>query len=113
VHLGSRRMGNPSRFRTTRHVLAFAAAPFALSLLVVAPVAVITYGGDWFRSGGADEGAGGAVLLAGGLVFAAWSAGLLVLGLRETLGLPWLGVAGTLLVGRGPLARARGAPRVL
>jgi hypothetical protein len=113
IHLGSRGMGNPARFRTTRHVLAFAAAPFGLSLLVIVPAALIAYGDDWFRSGGADEGAGGDVLLAGGFVFAAWSAGLLVLGLRETLGLPWAGVAGTLLLGGVLLAGLAVLPSVL
>jgi Yip1 domain len=113
IHLGSRGMGNPGRFRTTRHVLAFAAVPLALSLLVVAPAALLAYGDDWFRSGGADEGAGGAVLLGGGLAFGAWSGGLLVLGLRETLGLPWLGVLGTVLLGGVLLAGVAVLPSVV
>ena len=98
LHLGTRGMGNPGRFRTTRHILAFSAVPLALSLAVVAPAALVAYGGDWFRLGGADEGAGGDVLLGIGLAFVAWSAGLLVVGLRETLGLPWRGVIGTVLL---------------
>jgi hypothetical protein len=113
IHLGSRGMGNPGRFRTTRHVLAFAAVPLALSLLVVAPAALLAYGDDWFRSGGADEGAGGDVLLGGGLAFGAWSVGLLVLGLRETLGLPWLGVLGTVLLGGVLLAGVAVLPSVV
>ncbi len=98
LHLGTRGMGNPGRFRTTRHIFAFSAVPLALSLAVVAPAALVAYGGDWFRLGGADEGAGGDVLLGIGLAFVAWSAGLLVVGLRETLGLPWRGVIGTVLL---------------
>jgi len=98
LHLGTRGMGNPGRFRTTRHIFAFSAVPLALSLTVVAPAALVAYGGDWFRLGGADEGAGGDVLLGIGLAFVAWSAGLLVVGLRETLGLPWRGVIGTVLL---------------
>jgi hypothetical protein len=98
LHLGTRGMGNPGRFRTTRHIFAFSAVPLALSLAVVAPAALLAYGGDWFRLGGADEGAGGDVLLGIGLAFVAWSAGLLVVGLRETLGLPWRGVIGTVLL---------------
>jgi hypothetical protein len=113
LHLASRGMGNPGRFRTTRHVLAFAAVPVALSLLVIATAAVLAYGGDWFRSGGADEGVGGDVLLAGGLAFAAWSLGLLVLGLRETLGLPWLGVLGTVLLAGVLLAGVAVLPSVV
>ena len=95
LHLGTRGMGNPGRFRTTRHIFAFSAVPLALSLAVVGPAALVAYGGDWFRLGGADEGAGGDVLLGIGLAFVFWSAGLLVVGLRETLGLPWRGVIGT------------------
>ena len=98
LHLGTRGMGNPGRFRTTRHIFAFSAVPLALSLAVVAPAALVAYGGDWFRLSGADEGAGGDVLLGIGLAFVAWSAGLLVVGLRETLGLPWRGVIGTVLL---------------
>jgi hypothetical protein len=41
---------------------------------------------------------GGDVLLGLGLSFVAWSAGLLILGLRETIGLPWRGVLGTVLL---------------
>ena len=99
IHLGARGMGSRGHFRTTRHVLAFAAVPLALSLAVVVPVALVAYGGDWFDAGGSDEGAGSAALGALGLGFVAWSAGLLVLGLRETLGLPWQGVVGTVLLG--------------
>ena len=41
LHLGTRGMGNPGRFRTTRHILAFSAVPLALSLAVVAPAALV------------------------------------------------------------------------
>jgi hypothetical protein len=113
LHLGTRGMGNQSRFRTTRHVLAFAAVPFAASLVVVAGLALLVYGGDWFEQGGSDEGAGGNVLIAMGLAFAAWSAGLLVLGLRETHRLPWRGVVGALLLGGVLLAGLVVLPAVL
>jgi hypothetical protein len=98
LHLGARGMGSAIRYRTVRHVLAFASVPLAISLAVVLPVALAVFGGDWFRSGGEDEGSGGDALLVLGLGFVAWSAALVVVGLRETLGLPWRGVAGTLLL---------------
>ena len=62
-------------------MLAFAASPFILGLVLVWPVRLAVYGGDTFRSGGADSGAGVTVfdaLLAG---FGLWAAGLLVYGI--------------------------------
>ena len=58
--LGVRGMGAlEADWRSARHVLAFAFAPMALSLFVVLPVRLAAFGGDVFRSGGADAGAGG------------------------------------------------------
>ena len=45
-------------YRQARHVLAFASAPVALSLLVLWPVRLAVYGEDVFRTGGSDHGAG-------------------------------------------------------
>lgn len=98
VYLGARGMGSSARYRTVRHVLAFAAVPLGLSLAVVLPIAIIAFGGDWFRSGGGDEGAGGDALTGLGLCFIGWSLVLLVVGLRETIALPWRGVLGALLL---------------
>jgi hypothetical protein len=72
-------------YRQARHLLAFAAAPVALSLLVVVPVRLAVYGEDVFRSGGADHGLGNAVFVALELAFLAWSLGLVVVGLRALL----------------------------
>jgi hypothetical protein len=72
-------------YRQVRHVLAFSAAPVALSLLLVWPVRLAVYGGDVFRSGGSDHGAGNAAFWAVELVFVAWSLALLALGLRTVL----------------------------
>src|SRR5918996_718251 len=47
------------------------------------------YGGDTFRDGGADEGAGETALLGLQLGFAAWSLGLIVLGVRVVHGWSW------------------------
>ena len=69
-------------YRQVRHVLAFASAPVALSLLLVWPVRIAVYGEDLFRSGGSDRGAGNYVFVGLELFFAAWSLALLALGLR-------------------------------
>jgi hypothetical protein len=94
--LGAKAVGVDRRFRLARQVVAFAAVPFALSLAVVVPVIAIAFGTDWFRTGGADEGNGRAVVTAIGLAFAAWSATLVAVGLRVTFALPWRGVGGAL-----------------
>jgi hypothetical protein len=98
LHLGARGMGSTARYRTVRHLLAFAAVPLALSLAVVLPLALVVFGGDWFRSGGADEGVGGDTLLGLGFAFIGWSTTLVAVGLRETLALPWRGVVGAVLL---------------
>jgi hypothetical protein len=69
-------------YRQSRHLLAFSAAPLALSLFAVWPVRLAVYGEDLFRTGGADRGAGNAVFVTLELVFVAWSLALLAVGLR-------------------------------
>jgi hypothetical protein len=69
-------------YRQARHLLAFAAAPVALSLFVVLPVRLAVYGEDVFKSGGSDHGAGNTAFVVLELAFAAWSLALLVLGVR-------------------------------
>ena len=94
--LGAKAVGVDAPARIARQLVGFAALPFALSLVVLVPAIAIGFGEDWFRSGGADEGTAGAVVVAVGLAFAAWSVVLVALGLRTTLRLPWRGVAGAL-----------------
>jgi hypothetical protein len=72
-------------YRQARHLLAFASAPVALSLFLVEPVRLAVYGEAVFRSGGSDRGAGAWAFAAVELAFAAWSLGLLLLGLRMLL----------------------------
>jgi hypothetical protein len=86
---GVRLLGSLGSFRRTRQTVGFALVPLAVSLLLVLPLRLAIYGGDTFRSGGADEGTGEDVLLAVQLAFAAWSLGLLVLGVRVTHGWSW------------------------
>lgn len=77
--------GSQGTYRRSRHVLAFAATPIALSL-VLWPVKLALYGEDWFRTGGGDTGTGGLVfdLLFYGFLF--WAAALLVIGVRAVHG---------------------------
>jgi hypothetical protein len=89
LFLGLRSAGSAGSFRRARHVLAFALAPVALSLLVVLPLRLVAFGSDVFRTGGDDAGTGDALLVGLELVFVAWSAALLVVGTRAVHGWPW------------------------
>jgi hypothetical protein len=71
-------------YRQARQLLAFAAAPVALSLFLVWPVRLAVYGEDVFKSGGSDHGAGNWAFVAVELAFVAWAVALLVLGLRAS-----------------------------
>ena len=82
LHWATRAVGGTT-LRQARHVLAFASAPIALSLVVVWPVRLAVYGEDVFRSGGSDHGAGNTAFVAIELAFVAWALGLLVFGVRE------------------------------
>jgi hypothetical protein len=89
LHVGLRAAGSAGSYRQARHVLAFAAAPLALSLLLLWPARLVLYGGDLFRAGGGDEsGAGRWVLDALELGFFAWAAVLLVYGVKTVNGWP-------------------------
>ncbi len=96
--VGAKAAGVDARFRIARQLVAFAAVPLALSLVVVVPVIALRYGWDWFRTGGDDNGAGRDLVVAIGLAFAAWSLGLVAVGLRTTFRLPWRGVVAALLL---------------
>jgi hypothetical protein len=78
-----------ARAHLCRHVLAYSLAPLAFSLLLVWPVRLALYGGALFKDGGADSGTGGQVLRWVCVGFAAWSAALLVLGVRTVERWPW------------------------
>jgi hypothetical protein len=70
-------------------VVAFAAAPIALSL-VLWPVKLVLYGNALFRSGGSDHGVGAGVFDALELGFLLWAAALLVIGVRAVHGWTWV-----------------------
>jgi hypothetical protein len=79
--------GAPYRF--ARHVVAYAAAPLALGLVVLWPVRWAAHGSDLFRAGGSDGGADGTIFALAELGFAVWSAALLLAGARYAFRLPW------------------------
>ena len=79
------RLGSLGTYRRTRHLLAFACVPIVLSL-VLWPVKLSLYGSALFHRGGADSHTGGQVFALLQLVFLAWAAGLLVIGIRVVQG---------------------------
>ncbi len=89
LHLGTRGLGSVGSFRRARHVLGFAVAPLALSLIALWPVRIAVFGSDLFRRGGADAGTDGRVFEALELGFAAWAAALLLVGVRAVHGWSW------------------------
>jgi len=86
---GARALGGASTYRQVRHIVGFAAAPVALSLLLLWPVRLAVYGGDLFRAGGDDSGAGDKIFE--GLVLAAfaWMLALVVIGVRTLHDWSW------------------------
>jgi hypothetical protein len=104
LFFGARLLGTLGGFRRERQIVAFAAAPLALSLLVLLPVRLALYGGDTFREGGSDEGTGEAMLVVLQLVFVAWSVALLLVGVRVVHGWSWFRSLGTLAAGAALLA---------
>jgi hypothetical protein len=89
VHALSSGLGGSSSYRQARHIVAFASAPLALSLLLVWPVRLAIYGGDVFRTGGSDTGVGDKIFE--GLVVAAfaWTIVLVAVGLRTVNAGSW------------------------
>ncbi len=88
LHGGARALGSQGSYRRARHVLAFAAVPVCLSL-VVWPVKLAVYGGSLFRTGGSDHGTGVRVFDVLELLFLLWAGVLLVLGVRAVHGWTW------------------------
>jgi hypothetical protein len=81
-------LGGEGSYRRARHLLAFAAVPIALSLVLL-PVRLAIWGDDIFRSGGADEGLGGDVFNALEIAFAVWALLLLAIGIRTVESWSW------------------------
>jgi hypothetical protein len=111
VYLGEQLADSLGSYRRSRHVLAFACAPLALSLAVW-PVRLALYGEDSFRSGGSDSGTGGSVFEGIEVGVVVWCLALLVLGIRTVNGWSWMralaAAAVPALVPAAALARAYG-----
>lgn len=88
LHLGARLLGSQGTYRRNRQIVAFALVPVALSLVVWA-VKLSLYRSDAFKTGGTDAGGGSHVFAALELGFVAWSAALLVIGVRSVHGWTW------------------------
>lgn len=89
LHGGARALGGQGSYRRARHVLGFASAPLALSLLVYWPIRIAVYGEDLFRTGGRDYGRGDTVFGWIFLAVLAWCAVLLAIGVRTVHGWSW------------------------
>jgi hypothetical protein len=89
LYLGTRGLGSVGTFRRARHILGFAVAPIALSLLLVWPLQLALYGADVFRRGGSDHGAGAHFFDLLELGFAVWAGVLLLVGVRAVHGWTW------------------------
>jgi len=85
----ARRFGGLGSYRRARHLLALASAPVALTLFTLWPIRIAVYGEFLFHTGGRDYGPGDRTF--GGLVYAsfAWSAILLLVGVRSVHGWSW------------------------
>jgi hypothetical protein len=104
IFFGARLLGSLGSFRRERHIVGFSLVPLAVSLLLLLPLRLALYGGDTFRAGGADEGAGENVLLGLQLAFAAWSFALLLVGVRVVHGWDWLRSIAVVAAGAALLA---------
>lgn len=85
LHGADRALGSQGSYRRARHVIAFAAVPLALSL-VLWPLELALWGSALFHRGGPDAGSGGKVFEAADVVLLLWSACLLVIGARAVHG---------------------------
>ena len=98
LHVGMRAAGGQTTYRQARHILAFAAAPLALSLLVLWPLRLAIYGDELFRAGGGDESGAGRVFDGGEIAFSLWGAALLVIGVKTVNAWPLVRSLGALVL---------------
>ena len=88
VYIGEQLADGLGSYRRARHILAFACAPLALSI-VLWPVRLALYGEDNFKSGGSDTGTGGAIFEGIDTAVVLWCLALLVIGIRTANGWSW------------------------
>jgi hypothetical protein len=103
LHGGAKALGSQGSYRRNRQIVAFAAVPVALSLVLL-PVRLSLYGDAIFRTGGSDAGTGSHVFLALELAFVAWSLVLVVIGVRAVHGWTWLRALAACLISAALLA---------
>jgi hypothetical protein len=89
LRLGVRAEGGEESKRRARHLVAYASVPLVVSLVLLLPVRLAVFGGDIFRSGGSDDGAGGTVFAAAEVACVAWSLALLTIAVRVVHRWPW------------------------
>jgi hypothetical protein len=82
-------LGSLGSYRRARHLVGFALAPLALSLVVMLPLRLAFFGGDAFRSGGSDAGTRGLALAVLGWTFVGWAAVLAAIGVRVVHAWTW------------------------
>jgi hypothetical protein len=85
----AQRLGGLGSYRRARSLVALSSAPLALALFTLWPLRIAIYGNVLFRTGGTDWGPGDRTF--GGLVYFAyaWSAVLLLVGVRSVHGWSW------------------------
>ncbi len=103
VHGASQALGGQGSYRRARHVVGFACAPLALSLVLVWPIGLAAFGGDLFRTGGSDGGTGGDVLIWAAIAFGVWALALLVIGVRAVHGWTWARSLATVAIAASPV----------
>jgi hypothetical protein len=112
VYIGEQLADGLGSYRRARHILAFACAPLALSI-VLWPLRLALYGEDNFRSGGSDSGTGGAIFEGIETAVVLWCLALVVIGIRTANGWSWrrtlVAAAVPAIVPALALARAYGA----
>lgn len=98
LHFGLRALGSRGGYQRSRQLLAYAAVPLALSLLLWIPRLAL-FGSDSFRYDGSDAGAGDAAFGWLEVGFALWALALLVAGVRAVEDWTWGRAAGAVAVG--------------
>ena len=85
----ARRLGGLGSYVRARQLVALSGAPLALALFTLWPLRIAIYGQNLFRTGGDDWGPGDRAF--GGALYLAfaWSAILLVVGVRSVHGWSW------------------------
>jgi hypothetical protein len=96
--------GDAGRYRSARHLIAYASVPLILSLLVVWPLRLAAFGGDVFRTGGSDHGALAWALDAADAALVVWAAALVLVGIRVVHQWDWPRTLGAYVLSIGVLA---------